>query len=361
MAQKAPGSFTLLGFCCACKELSGSIEVPTAALPLPLFLCHCNTCRFVSGLLCVTIVTVPAESRNFQVQGSARSYNTSKELTRYFCENCGTSVYETGPSGETVSGLCTGALSSVEGVVQVDQSIFVADTKDGGLSSWLPSVKMWEGWHEKSTEILPGSAFSPSASDKQVVQSGEKLHCRCHCKGVEFDITPPTEKSSEPSARLSDSILPYHQEAPKDHHEKKWWLRANRKKYHAALCVCDSCRLASGYDIQAWAFIPEVNLQQVDGRPIDFAMGTLKQRNSSKGRYRHFCGTCGATVFWRSDGRPGLIDVSVGLMEAASGARAEEWLVWATTRISFQELAQNKPLTKALGVGLEEWGRNRSK
>ncbi|KAL9101994.1 MAG: hypothetical protein Q9187_009177, partial [Circinaria calcarea] len=55
--------------------------------------------------------------------------------------------------------------------------------------------------------------------------------------------------------------------------------------------------------------------------------------------------------------RPDLIDVSIGLMEAESGARAEEWLEWARDKVSYAEFAQNKPLISSLNAGLKAWGR----
>lgn len=86
--------------------------------------------------------------------------------------------------------------------------------------------------------------------------------------------------------------------------------------------------------------------------PLENDMGTLNQYGSSKGVYRNFCSICGATVFWHNDERPYLIDVSTGLLEAESGARAEELLEWATARVSFQEEAQNKALIETLREGL---------
>ena len=86
-------------------------------------------------------------------------------------------------------------------------------------------------------------------------------------------------------------------------------------------------------------------------------MGTLKQYNSSEGIWRAFCGVCGAVVFYHNDKRPDLIDVSVGLMEAESGARAEEWLEWSRDEVSYAEYAQNKSLIESLNTGLKAWGR----
>jgi hypothetical protein len=66
-------------------------------------------------------------------------------------------------------------------------------------------------------------------------------------------------------------------------------------------------------------------------------------------------------VFW--DGRPGkddegsnaLIDVAVGLLDARSGARAEDILAWWPGRVSFREEASNKGLVEGLEKGLANW------
>ena len=86
-------------------------------------------------------------------------------------------------------------------------------------------------------------------------------------------------------------------------------------------------------------------------------LGTLKEYQSSKIAKRYFCGQCGANVFWRGlDERPRVVDVSVGLMNAKSGSRAEEWLFWRTNKVTHQELAKNKPLVEALAKGLKRAG-----
>ena len=66
-----------------------------------------------------------------------------------------------------------------------------------------------------------------------------------------------------------------------------------------------------------------------------------------------------ATIFWYCDSRSDPIDVSIGIMEAPSGARAEEFLGWRTRYMSFEDLAQNKPFVKELRAGLEKWGESR--
>jgi hypothetical protein len=63
----------------------------------------------------------------------------------------------------------------------------------------------------------------------------------------------------------------------------------------------------------------------------------MKAYKSSEGVDRTFCGTCGAIVTYRCDDRPSSVDVAVGLLEADSGVRAEEWLEWRTHRLAFEE------------------------
>ena len=302
--------------------------------------------------MCITEANLPKDAKPLEVEGKGQPYNTSKALTRYFCATCGTSVFEKGGEDPDTVGICTGALQKAEGMVKLEHQLFVADTRDGGLMHWLSDGTLWEGWNFKSREITKESAFRQTNPESKPQRSSDKLHCRCHCGGVEFDIMAPSKESSNMSLVLPDLL-----EEPLEKNESDaWWLRSDGTKYLADNCACNACRLGSGYDIQSWAFVTKANIQQTDGSPLDFAMGTLKQYNSSEGVWREFCGVCGAVVFYHNDERPGLIDVSVGLMEAESGARAEEWLEWPRDEVSYAEYAQNKSLIESLTTGLKARG-----
>ncbi|KAM0800253.1 Mss4-like protein [Usnea florida] len=195
---------------------------------------------------------------------------------------------------------------------------------------------------------------------KASAESATELQAYCHCKGVRFKITRPDESSARLVAPRGDIVgPPTTNEDGSGNDDAAWWLRENGTKYLGGTCACDECRLASGFDIQTWAFVPKANMKQLDGKPLDFNIGTLKRYDSSEGVYREFCGKCGATVFWHSDSRPDLIDVSVGLLDAEEGARAESWLGWKTERVSFEEEAQNKDLIARLSAGLKRWGEMR--
>jgi hypothetical protein len=65
------------------------------------------------------------------------------------------------------------------------------------------------------------------------------------------------------------------------------------------------------------------------GHCLRFVGVAIRTYESSAGIYCDFCGRRGAAVFFRKDGRDGRVwDMVVGLLEAESGARAEDWLGW---------------------------------
>lgn len=343
---------TTLKATCLCGQLSASASVLTSSLPVDLWLCHCTTCRHVSGVLAVTCIWIRSPLTIF---GTSVSYLNPDRPTRTvdFCGTCGTSVFE----GGRKPALYSGALE-VEGLVKVRGHEFVGDTVDGGLSVWMPQLEAFEGPPDCS--LYNGPKEEVNVAKYEPV---EKLNCTCKCGGVKFYITRPNAESRNFHSLYSDTIVPHHLggDRHKNAEDSKWWISADGRKYAANLCACISCRRSSGQDIQQWAFVPQVNIFQLDGRPLDFSMGTLKEYNSSKGVMRQFCGTCGATIFWRSTERPKLVDVSVGLMQARSGSRAEEWLDWRLNRVSFTEFAQNRRLIGMLEDGLKDYKKKAGK
>ncbi|KAJ9606939.1 hypothetical protein H2200_008950 [Cladophialophora chaetospira] len=256
---------------------------------------------------------------------------------------------------------------SLEQIVQHD---FVGDTSDGGLAICLDQMdgqvipfhlegpdgpKHSGTLEELSTKLRGRRTISKDHVDgsNQVIESGDGLWAGCHCGGVNFLVTRPNTASRKCSSPWADLIVPYHSSSSENKEDVKWWLRENDTKYLAGTCACRSCRLGSGSPIQSWAFIPKANIFQLDGTPLEYSMGTLKQVESSEGCYREFCDRCGATVFWHCLERPDLVDVSVGLLRAPEGARATTWLDWWTERVSFKEDAFDKKLIDQLEKGLQ--------
>ncbi|EXJ80979.1 hypothetical protein A1O3_07267 [Capronia epimyces CBS 606.96] len=272
--------------------------------------------------------------------------------------------------------VCSGVIDQVAGHEQVSrlslenimQHEFVGDTKDGGIALCLAdpdghSIPLFCQESAGATiemTVDPGRGLShPSGTIHSVVPEAlgaanhiGELSAGCHCGGVTFWVTRPNAASEACSSPYPDLLLPYHSSSSANPADEKWWLRANKSKYLAGTCACRSCRLGSGSPIQTWAFIPRTNLVQSDRKQIDYGMGALKEIESSKGCFRNFCGTCGATVFWHCQERPDLVDVSIGLLRAEEGSRAETWLQWWTGRVSFIEDALDQVLIGNLQRGL---------
>ena len=344
-------SMTTLHFNCACGEVHGSANVPTSKLPLPVDFCHCNMCRHQSGLLCASYITLPDDTVDLHIDGPLSHYSSSSTVTRTFCNQCGANIYFQ-DSKESRPNICSGVLDRADDVLKLRNHIFVPDSRDGGFSDWMPNIPAWEGFSQSKQVKIGHRRASKGAGEV-----GPELQAFCQCGSVKFKITKPNERSEDLFAPYPDLLLADVTGNTLDNREtQKWWICAGGDKYLAGTCACHSCRLTSGFDVQMWAFVPQANILQPNGIAFDFEKEGLKQYESSKGVRRYFCGGCGATVFWRSDERLELVDVSVGLLDSPEGARAESWLEWWTERVSFEDEAQNKDLISRLSAGLKLWG-----
>jgi len=284
--------------------------------------------------------------------------------------------------------VATGVMSDVSGYVHIGSHLHVSETRDGGVASWIEvqdgdPVTVYQGCGPES-EIGDVSSDALAGDLKRSISIAsfapeDTLQASCHCGTVRFHVTRPDASSKFPRSNFPDLMIPYLSEDPvlKNPEDVKWWLKANDTKYLAGTCACRSCRLISGFEIQTWAFIPRSNIyfhvKDPAGKeviPLDFKTlqkGILKSYNSSPGVLREFCGTCGATVFWHDEHRPDLIDVSIGLLDADEGSRAENWLEWWTERVSFEEEPEKDRPTREgqkkfdlipeLHRGLQAWGR----
>lgn len=221
---------------------------------------------------------------------------------------------------------------------------------------------------DDTTKEIPLHWQSPSRP-KVHASSDDRLHGYCICEGVSFYIARPSLKSAV--AKIAWPKLPSLDEASQydpppegEGFETAYWLRDHKTKFRAGLCACDSCRLASGIETQFWTFIPTVDLSlDAEGRvPFTFDFGTLKKYTSSPGCHRFFCGTCGATCFYDGDGRQWMKDVSVGLLAAEEGARAESWLGWRTNALGFRcdTDGRSKDFSDGVEAGLRAWEGQRA-
>jgi hypothetical protein len=80
-----------------------------------------------------------------------------------------------------------------------------------------------------------------------------------------------------------------------------------------ALCHCAMCRKASGSAFAANAPVPREAFRIVAGGE------QLQAYESSPGKRRWFCSTCGSPVYSESALRPALVRIRIGLLDTPAG------------------------------------------
>lgn len=349
----------LLGLCtmghisCLCGEAAQSVHLSQSPEASLLTLCHCSSCRSTSGELCASYLALLSPPTSFE---KLVQYAQSRNVDRWFCRKCGSHVFIRRLGDFFVA---SGSLDAAQLETRAVEHSCVADTLDAGVSRFISKVAS-----RTATYRGGDSSASQHRSQAEVISHKEpcnqqpkeqRLPARCHCGGVEYFITPPDASSKAASSPWPDLLVPHHSGSSHNPDDVKWWLRAGDTKFLAGFCACNSCRLASGFPIQSWAFVSKSNIFKADGSSLSYDMSTLQAYESSPEVYREFCNRCGATVFWHCDERPAVVDVSVGLLKARSGAMALSWLDWETQRVSFTEDAVDSNLIKWLEDGLLEW------
>jgi len=75
----------------------------------------------------------------------------------------------------------------------------------------------------------------------------------------------------------------------------------------SGICHCDNCRKAVGGQSVAWLTVKKDNFKVTKGE--------LTQYRTDTKAWRSFCPKCGCSVSFKSDGRPGEIDITTGSMD----------------------------------------------
>ena len=356
---------------CLCGAVQHELTFLSSEFPLKSEFCHCNSCRRMSGNLCLTLAFLPQSYQPSEdLLAKLQTFQFSKRLTDYSCPTCGTHMlafawkdaddHSKGSSWDVMSG----TLEKADGVFEIISHEFIGDTLDGGFTDFLPvdhgntiKRRMW-GFDTK--EDVPLYWYSPDRPEVKP-SPDDKLHGHCKCGGVNFWVSRPSERSKKAAGAWPDLIIPFHSNQPRPDHSG-WWLRENGTKFLAGVCSCDSCRLDTGMEFIAWAFVPtiDISLDKDGNEAFKLPFGTLKEYRSSHDTIRYHCGTCNASVFYTNDDRDDLVDVAVGLLDAPEGARAETWLDWRTKRLSYREdgIKRAEAFTLAVEDGLDKFEKN---
>ncbi|KAF1923055.1 uncharacterized protein M421DRAFT_426155 [Didymella exigua CBS 183.55] len=329
---------------CLCKANTFTTEVPKSKLPLPAPICHCWSCRHVTGALYTSDVRWPEPRANVDVS-KLKAYSFTPRVNLLFCPSCSTPMFWEilNEPGSPLAAL-TGTLTNSEVTpIRFTGQGYVGDTIDGGASVWLQDAnaddsKCRRFKHEPENadprDELPADWPPANGLIGFEKRTGDSVPIRCKCKGVDLVL------HRGDYSNIEEEDLP-------------WNVDPETHKLSTIFCGCDSCRLQGGIDLWYWAYFDIKHLSAANGdTPVPKSKHELKASIDSKdpvigslayyasvtraGALRFFCSTCSATVFFAEDDRPELLDVAVGLLDAPDGARAEGFLSWSFGNIDFK-------------------------
>ncbi|KAL2131368.1 hypothetical protein VTI74DRAFT_5179 [Chaetomium olivicolor] len=364
--------------CTSCRHVTGALRSSDAVWPGP------------ASDIAKALAAIKNNNNSPEGDGSGtlKRYRHSARVNVVFCGICGSGMFfeefeEAGKDeDESVRGVAgmgegwaarqdrregknylvfTGTLK-VEGdvrgrqVVRCEDHIFVGDTVDGGSVNWLrglnqdgkgegEQVAVWLGNRNKSEEVKEGE-YWPAVKELQkgyeanlkAAEGGKgNVPIRCHCGGVDLVLRAGEAQREFEEMQRKGEQLP-------------WFVDPATHKLLGSLDCCDSCRIWAGSEVYNWTFslLKHISFAGADrtgfpgntselraavegkhGKPRDARLGTLAIYASSSDVQRYHCGRCSASVFYAVDERPDMVDIAVGLLYAADGARAESVLSWA--------------------------------
>ncbi|KAL2855761.1 Mss4-like protein [Aspergillus pseudodeflectus] len=331
---------------CHCGATHFTVTIPTSSLPLKTHLCHCTICRTVHGAPAAFHAHLPDGVVPEFVSPSGLDKTTGYKHSeakayRHFCSTCGCHI---GDRAENSDRWCISVsvfdANANEGAWEIAEHVYTLSTKDGGLAALLPTIagkelKVWNPEHGGEPGRI-NDALAPLGGAKD---DHDTLLAQCHCGGVSFNISRPRKEFVE---------------SPDG---EKWVMRSNPTKWLASLDACRDCRLVTGAHVIGWLFVPSDHISPP--LPEDLLVGTSKRYNSSQDVYRTFCGRCGATIFYSESGRPGIVDVAVGILRHEDGVMLDDWALWRTGRLGWADdgLKYDEGFARSLAEGLQEWGR----
>lgn len=102
----------------------GSIRYEAEVDPARVSMCHCADCQMLTGS--AFRVNVPAPAETFRLQGGppkiyVKTADSGNKRAHAFCPECGTPVYATGLSNQTVYSLRLGCLDQRHALEPVRQ------------------------------------------------------------------------------------------------------------------------------------------------------------------------------------------------------------------------------------------------
>lgn len=343
------GSAETLEAKCFCGSIHMEFDVPKSSLPLAVYICHCSLCRFATGSPCIFHTQLPVGVLPRFLGDSTKDNLSSYPVTGMgcsydFCSMCGCHI--AGVSHDRQQWTMATSIFQDHGPekLQIKQHVFSKSAKGGGLASIL--TRMGDGEMETWNPPDDDARAALVTSEAETGDDGQdRLRAQCHCGGVSFTVTRPTEQVlDDPS--MSKLVSPL-----------------DKRKWTAVLDACRDCRLTSGSHAMGWASVPLSLCEPLID--TNLTIGTAKSYSSSAGALRSFCGTCGATLLFTDSGRrpsteQAVAGIATGIIRAPEGVMAEDWLTWRT-RVAFASSGASfdKDFVEALTRGMTTWTRDR--
>ena len=269
---------------CICGDVSFEVHAPLARIRH----CHCSACRKTHGTAFASFGSVPGDSLRFiRGENQLKGYASSPELTRYFCERCGSSplVRHNGDDRAVV------AAGPLQGEVRLRPSAHIFAASKAVWYEITDGLPEYEGYPER-----PDFAV---ASQPRHHHAGEGAAGSCQCARVsyEYDGTP----------------------------QFMWY------------CHCSRCRRARAAAHASNVFVKRENFRWLSGEDkISFFKLPEAERFSQA-----FCTVCGSAVPRARDDFP-LVVIPAGSLDDDPKARSAGH-IFVGSRASWYEPSGSLP------------------
>ena len=131
-------------------------------------------------------------------------------------------------------------------------------------------------------------------------------------------------------------------------------VRVRGEPQFVAVCHCDFCQKQTGSAFRLSSFFADDQIVEIAGDPVVFngleIDGVGLDGSDEFGTTYHFCGTCGSTVYWRTDLMTGFLGIAVGsfvdpgfappTMENCTGLR-HHWIAPIPGAVAFERFASS--------------------
>ncbi|KAK7897508.1 hypothetical protein LTR67_004135 [Exophiala xenobiotica] len=122
--------------------ICGQLKYEYSGEPVMKAICHCLTCRHLSGSAFTTNILVPEDK--FKItSGTPKTYATTQDsgmtLTYSFCGNCGCNVSKIG-DGEAFRGVVIIQAGSLDDIAGIEDAEPGAELYVSRRVSWLPAL-----------------------------------------------------------------------------------------------------------------------------------------------------------------------------------------------------------------------------